>query len=157
VNQFGRRQFSVMLALSIAALGGDAVAANPPGTIECTVIRASFRDAGASVDPELADLPRKEPPLSRFNDFRLVGKEATSLAPAAIAPLKLPDGRVLEVGSVKSEKDGTLHVRFQILDGKTSEPVVNLVDVTLPYGKSLYLAGLPEREGIAIYRVRVLR
>jgi hypothetical protein len=78
--------------------GGRAQAAATLGpTIELSVIAATSTDGGASIDPQIHDLPHSEQPFARYNVFRLLDRRQFHLEAAHPITYGLVNGRTVQV------------------------------------------------------------
>jgi hypothetical protein len=109
-------------ALVATGIGAPAALAAGRGpTLELSVIYATRSDGGASVDPQLRDLPplTKEP-FVRYNVYKLLDRRLFPLEANKPISLPLPNGRVLQVtlGGITLEKN---EKRYQ-LEAQIAEP-----------------------------------
>jgi hypothetical protein len=103
-----RRLLVAAVAVTTLAGGGAGVAraATHTGpTIELSVIAATSTDGGASIDPQLHDLPQKEQPFARYNVFRLLDRRQFRLDASKPVTYGLVNGRTVQV-SLEGVSDG---------------------------------------------------
>jgi hypothetical protein len=118
--------------VALAAAGGAARAAGPAKgpALELSVILATRTDGGASVDPQLRDMPplTKEP-FVRYNAYRLLSRERFVLETGKPVVSSLANGRTLRV-AVDEGTDDAGEKRYR-MDAQIAEP-----------GKKAYLRSL---------------
>ena len=87
------------VAGGMAVAGGTLAATAKAPSLELSVILAVHADGGASIDPQLRDLPQltRDEPFVRYNVYRLLERRQFPLDAAKPALLALANGRSLQV------------------------------------------------------------
>jgi hypothetical protein len=127
-----------------------AAAAKPP-TIEVSVIHATRTDGGASVDPQLRDLPQltKQQPFARYNVFRLIDRKELPCEKGKPVVYGLVDGRTLLVtlvdvtdadANAKQKSSERYHLRAEI-GGPGKKEFLKLLEVTASANEPFFVGG----------------
>jgi hypothetical protein len=147
-----------LLAAVVAALFGGTlgigVALGDGGktpTIEISVIHATRVDGGASIDPQLRDLPQltKQQPFVRYNVFKLLDRKDAPFEKGKPIAYALVDGRTLEVTIVDSaepKSDGRYHLRAEIA-GPGKKEFLKLLEVTAGANEPFFVGGQSYKGG----------
>jgi hypothetical protein len=126
-----------------------AVAAGP--SLEVSVIQATYVDGGASIDPQLRDLPQltRDQPFVRYNIYRLLDRRQFRLEEAKPVIEALANGRSLQVvleGTSVEGNEKRYRVQTQIADpGKKA--FLRSLEVTASANEPFFVAGQSYRAG----------
>jgi hypothetical protein len=139
--------------LAILPDGGVAVGAPASPSVEISVIHATRTDGGASIDPQLRDLPQltKQQPFVRYNVFRLLDRKQLAFEKGKPVVYELVDGRTLQVTLVDvadtNQKGGErYHVRAEIA-GPGKKEFLKLLEVTAGKGDPFFVGGQSYKGG----------
>lgn len=140
-----RRTLLAAAAVTMLAGGsaGVARAASTAGpTIEVSVIAALKTDGGASIDPQIRDLPQKEQPFARYNVFRLLDRKQFRLDGAKPVSYGLVNGRTVQV-ALEGVSDGgprRYQLETQILEAGKGDFLKGL-HVTASENQAFFVGG----------------
>jgi hypothetical protein len=142
-----RRVFVAFLAfLPGASLMPGAEGAAPAGpSLEVSVIQATHVDGGASIDPQLRDLPQltRDQPFVRYNVYRLLDRRQFRLEEGRPVVEPLANGRQLQVvleGTSVEGAEKRYRVQTQIADpGKKA--FLRSLEVTASANEPFFVAG----------------
>jgi hypothetical protein len=149
-----------LLAIALCVGAHVALAAGHAPEIEITVIHATRSDAGASIDPQLRDLPQlgRDAPFDRYNVYKLLQRKRLPLEVGKPAASDLPNGRVLQVTLVEpaaAQAAPRFHVRAEIEEpGKKA--FLKLLEVTASPNEPFFVGG-QSYEGGTLFLELVVR
>jgi hypothetical protein len=137
--------------IAIAGLPTPAGAAPAGPTLEVSVIQATYVDGGASIDPQLRDLPQltRDQPFVRYNVYRLLDRKQFRFEEGKPVIEALANGRSLQVVLEGTSVEGTekrYRVQTQIADpGKKA--FLRSLEVTASANEPFFVAGQSYRAG----------
>jgi hypothetical protein len=132
-----------------------------PMTVEISVIHATRSDGGASIDPQLRDLPQltNQQPFVRYNVFKLLDRKALPFEKGRPAVYGLVDGRTLQVTLVDvadgdaqprtrgdQASKGRYHLRAEIA-GPGKREFLKLLEVTAGADEPFFVGGQSYKGG----------
>ena len=135
----------------IVGLTTGAGAAPTGPSLEVSVIQATYVDGGASIDPQLRDLPQltRDQPFVRYNVYRLLDRRQFRLEEGKPVIDALANGRSLQVVLEATSVEGTekrYRVQTQIADpGKKA--FLRSLEVTASANEPFFVAGQSYRAG----------
>jgi hypothetical protein len=141
--------------LATLPAGGVARGASTAASVEISVIHATRTDGGASIDPQLRDLPQltKQQPFVRYNVFRLLDRKQLDFEKGKPVVYGLVDGRTLQVTLVDVDVADTnekgrerYHVRAEIA-GPGKKEFLKLLEVTAGKGDPFFVGGQSYKGG----------
>jgi hypothetical protein len=156
-----RRARLPVLAVALVATGlGSGVAlgaASKAQILEVSVIHATRIDGGASIDPQLRDLPEltRQQPFIRYNAFKLLDRKELPIDKGKPVAYGLVDGRALQVTLVDitdadagadRRNDRRFHVRAEIAGPGTKE-FLKLLEVTAGANEPFFVGGQSYKGG----------
>jgi hypothetical protein len=142
----GRRAVvPLALFLSLAAREGVLGAAASKPAVEVSVIQATRTDGGASMDPQLPDLPphTREQPFLRFNTFKLLDRKRLPIEAGKPVTDPLVNGRSLQVTLLDvtgGEGSKRFHLRAAI-DEPGKLALLKLLEVTAGANEPFFVGG----------------
>jgi hypothetical protein len=144
---------AIIVTLSGASLGSRvALGAGVKATsVEISVIHAIRVDGGASIDPQLRDLPQltTQQPFVRYNVFKLLDRKDLPCEKGKPTAYALVDGRILQVTLVDvadPKNDGRYHLRAEIA-GAGKKEFLKLLEVTAGANEPFFVGGQSYRGG----------
>jgi hypothetical protein len=160
-----RRSLLAALAAALVAtgLGGEALlwaAASAP-SVEVSVIHATRSDGGASVDPQLRDLPQltKQQPFVRYNVFKLIERKQLPFDKSRPVVYDTVDGRTLQVTLVEvteQKSEERYHVRAEIA-GPGKKEFLKLLEVTAGANEPFFVGGQSYKGGTLFLELVIRR
>jgi hypothetical protein len=138
-----------VIALAGLPTGAGAAPAGP--SLEVSVIQATYVDGGASIDPQLRDLPQltRDQPFVRYNVYRLLDRRQFRFEEGKPVIEALANGRSLQVVLEGTSVEGTekrYRVQTQIADpGKKA--FLRSLEVTASANEPFFVAGQSYRAG----------
>jgi hypothetical protein len=149
--------FSAAIALCAAKVEAGGSPARP--AIEVTVIQAMRTDGGASMDPQLTDLPRhsREEPFVRFNTFKLLDRRELPIQVGKPVTDALGNGRTLAV-TLLDATDSAGQKRFHLragIDEPGKQALLKLLEVTAGANEPFFVAGQAFRGGTLFVEIVV--
>jgi hypothetical protein len=143
---------AVLAALPSAGFTPGAAGAAPAGpSLEVSVIQATRVDGGASIDPQLRDLPQltRDQPFVRYNVYRLLDRRQFRLEEGKPVVEALANGRQLQAVLEGTSVEGTekrYRVQTQIADpGKKA--FLRSLEVTASANEPFFVAGQSYQAG----------
>jgi hypothetical protein len=135
-----------LIALFGTWLGGDALAASSKGpTLELSVILATKTDGGASIDPQLRDLPQltRDQPFVKYNVYKLLDRKPFPLAVGKPITYAMVNGHTVQVTLASVATDKT-EKRYQ-MEAQIGEPgkpaFLKSLQVTTSEGEPFFVGG----------------
>jgi hypothetical protein len=147
------RRFLLALAAGLlATVGGGVVlgAGSRAPSVEIRVIHATRVDGGASIDPQLRDLPQltRDQPFVRYNVFRLLDQRVLPFEKGKPVVYELVDGRTLQITLVEPtipKSDGRYHLRAGIAG--LGREFLKLLEVTAGANEPFFVGGQSYKSG----------
>ncbi len=148
------RSFRIGLLALVSTAGvtmGAADAAPAGPSIEVSVIQATYVDGGASIDPQLRDLPQltRDQPFVRYNVYRLLDRRQFRLEEGKPVVEPLANGRSLQVvleGTSLEGAERRYRVQTQIAEpGKKA--FLRGLEVTASANAPFFVAGQSYQAG----------
>jgi hypothetical protein len=137
---------AVLAFLPSAGLTTGTAGAAPAGpSLEVSVIQATYVDGGASIDPQLRDLPQltRDQPFVRYNVYHLLDRRQFRLEEGKSVVEALANGRSLQVVLEGTRVEGAekrYRVQTQIADpGKKA--FLRSLEVTASADEPFFVAG----------------
>jgi len=143
-------------ALAQGAVPAQQAPAKTSVDIEVLVLHATNRDAGASIDPSIGNLPAlKLPPFSAYNTYTLISRLPFAVAKTAPITTTLPNTRTLKVAY--SGPDGARHKIATSINEPGGTTFMPLLEVTVPLKETFFVAGQSYQGGILVIGITVLK
>jgi hypothetical protein len=131
----------------------------PPASLlvnaEIMVLHAANLPGSGSIDPAIGNLPQlRNPPLSAYNTYELIGRRTLPILAGNSATYPLPNGRVLQVTFVGPTSDHGFHVKTAI-NQPGGNAFLKLLELTAKPNEPFFVAGQTYKGGNMVLAINL--